>query len=88
MIYQINVKGELDQSWIDWLGGVEITSNLAEDGAAITTLTVDVIDQPALFGILDRIRDLNLVLINVIDKEGDIDKEDDNQAKGNTGHEG
>jgi hypothetical protein len=88
MIYQINVKGELDQSWIDWLGGVEITSNLAEDGAAITTLTVEVIDQPAVFGILDRIRDLNLVLINVIDKEGDIDKEDDNQAKGNTGHEG
>jgi hypothetical protein len=30
---------------------------------------VDVPDQPALFGILDRIRDLNLVLINVISKE-------------------
>jgi hypothetical protein len=88
MIYQINIKGELDQSWSDWLGEVEITLNLAEDGAAITTLTVDVLDQPALFGILDRIRDLNLVLINVINKGGDIDKEDENQAKGYPGHEG
>jgi hypothetical protein len=65
MIYQINIKGQLDQSWSNWLGDVEITSNMAEDGTEITTLTVDVIDQPALFGILDRIRDLNLALITV-----------------------
>ena len=65
MIYQINVKGELDQSWLDWLGEVEITSSVAEDGVATTTLTVEVPDQPALFGILDRIRDLNLDLLNV-----------------------
>lgn len=65
MIYQIEIKGELDQSWSDWLGGVEITLSRMEDGAAITTLTVEVVDQPALFGILDRIRDLNLDLLNV-----------------------
>ena len=87
MIYQINVKGELDQSWTDWLGGVEITSNLVEGGSVITTLIVDVIDQSALFGILDRIRDLNFVLINVISKEGDIDKEVGDQAKEELGHE-
>jgi hypothetical protein len=69
MIYQIKIKGELDQSWSDWLGEVEITSSLTEDGATTTILIVDVPDQPALFGILDRIRDLNLVLINVICKE-------------------
>ena len=66
MIYQINIKGELDQSWSDWLGGVEITSKGTIDGSVSTTLTVDVEDQSILFGILDRIRDLNLVLINVI----------------------
>jgi len=66
MIYQIEIKGELDQSWSDWLGKVEITSSRTEDDAAITILTVEVVDQPALFGILDRIRDLNLDLLNVM----------------------
>ena len=88
MIYQINLRGELDQSWTDWLGEVKITSNVAEDGTAISTLTVDVVDQSALFGILDRIRDLNLVLINVISKEGDVYEEGENPVKRDMGHEG
>jgi len=65
MIYQIEIKGELDQSWSDWLGKVEITSSRTEDDAAISILIVEVVDQLALFGILDRIRDLNLDLLNV-----------------------
>lgn len=63
MVYQIKVRGELDQSWSDWLGGVKITSELVQDGSVTTTLTAT--DQPTLFGILDHIRDLNLVLIAV-----------------------
>ena len=65
MVYQIRVRGKLDESWSAWLGGVEIATELAEDGVSITTLTVDVVDQPALFGILDRIRDINLFLLSV-----------------------
>jgi hypothetical protein len=65
MIYQIKIKGALDQSWSDWLGNVEITAELAEDGSVITTMMVDAADQPALFGVLDRIRDLNFILIHV-----------------------
>jgi hypothetical protein len=65
MIYQIKVQGELDQSWSDWLGGVEITAERAEDGSMITTMIVNAADQPALFGVLDRIRDLNFILIHV-----------------------
>jgi hypothetical protein len=64
-MYQIQVKGILDPSWSDWLGGVQITRESSADGSTITTLTGDPIDQPALFGILDRIRDLNLVLVSV-----------------------
>ena len=70
MVYQIKVKGVLDQSWSAWLGGVVITSEVAQDGSAITTLVADVPDQPALFGILDRIRDLNLVLYSVTYADG------------------
>jgi hypothetical protein len=65
MVYHIRVKGKLDESWPAWLGNVEIVTELEEDGVWITVLTVDVVDQPALFGILDRIRDLNLFLFSV-----------------------
>jgi len=67
MIYQIVVKGKLDESWSDWLGNVQITAAPAEDGTSlwVTTLVVEVPDPPALFGILDHIRDLNLALISV-----------------------
>ena len=69
MIYQIKIIGELDPSWSDWLGEVEITSTITEEGSAVTSLTVDAVDQAELFGILDRIRDLNLTLIQVINLE-------------------
>ena len=65
MVYQIKVKGELDKSWSDWLGSIQITLDKQDDGSVITILTVDVIDQSSLFGILDRIRDLNIFLIMV-----------------------
>jgi hypothetical protein len=70
MIYQIKVKGELDPSWSDWLGGLQI-SVVSEDGAPFTKLTGYIADQPALFGILERIRDMNLLPITVeqIDEE-------------------
>ena len=66
MVYQIKVKGKLDKSWSDWLYDARIISEFEEGRNVITTLTVVVIDQSALFGILDRIRDLNLILIHVI----------------------
>jgi hypothetical protein len=65
MIYQIKVKGELDKSWSEWLGSIQINSENQEDGTVVTILTVDASDQSVLFGILDRIRDLNIFLISV-----------------------
>jgi hypothetical protein len=71
MVYQIIVKGKLDKSWSDWLGGASVASEFDENGLMITTLKVQAIDQSALFGILDRIRDMNLLPISVerVDKE-------------------
>lgn len=65
MVYQINVKGVLDQTWSNWLGNVDIHTERTGDGGVITTMTVDLTDQAALFGILDHIRDLNLLLVSV-----------------------
>jgi hypothetical protein len=65
MKYQIKIQGLLDESWSDWLGEVEITHG-EENGVLITTICGEASDQPALFGILNRIRDLNLALISVV----------------------
>jgi hypothetical protein len=59
-VYQIQVRGKLDESWSDWLNGMTITFE-----SGVTTLTGLVSDQSALRGILDRIWDLNLLLIAV-----------------------
>jgi hypothetical protein len=64
MKYQITVRGALDESWSNWLGHVEVIfSNV--DGSPATTLHVDVPDQPALLGLLNRLANMNLVLISV-----------------------
>ncbi len=70
MIFRIRVVGTLDQSWSDWLGNARMVSEPQKDNSVITSLTVDLADQSALFGILDRIRDLNIALIDVTPVEG------------------
>ena len=60
-IYCIRVKGHLDPHWTDWFDGLAIIHQ--DDGA--TLLTGPVVDQAALYGLLLKIRDLNLPLLAV-----------------------
>ena len=60
-VYQIKIEGHLDINRSKWFEGWTIYQQ--EDGN--TSLTGSVMDQPALHGILAKIRDLNLVLISV-----------------------
>jgi hypothetical protein len=60
-IYQIRVKGHLDDSWSEWFEGLNVTHE--KDGA--TVLTGPITDQPALYGLLIKIRDLGLTLLSV-----------------------
>lgn len=63
-IYQIQVPGELDESWSDWVGEMTITVQHQSDGPSISTLT-GAIDQAALQGLLRRLYSLGLPLISV-----------------------
>ena len=63
--YQIKVKGRLDGKWSDWFDGMALTYQTGGDGCAVTLLTGAVVDQAALYGMLSKIRDLNLHLISV-----------------------
>jgi hypothetical protein len=59
--YQIRVAGHLPPGWADWFEGLTIT--LEEDGD--TLLTVPVIDQAGLHGLLKKVRDLGMTLVSI-----------------------
>jgi hypothetical protein len=59
--FEIRVKGHLDDSWSEWLEGLEVT--LLENGEMI--LFGHIGDQAALMGILNKLYGLNLALLSV-----------------------
>lgn len=61
MVYQIRLKGHLDEQWTDWFEGLIIT--LEEDGN--TLLSGPVADQAALHGLFKKVRDLGMPLVSV-----------------------
>ena len=58
--YRITLKEHLDHRWSDWFEGMDISTGDGE-----TFLTGRVADQAALHGLLIRIRDMNLTLLQV-----------------------
>ena len=64
VIYQIEVPGQLDESWLDWAGGMTISVEREGDQQPVTTLTGP-LDQAALQGLLRRLYSLGLPLISV-----------------------
>jgi hypothetical protein len=65
--YEIRVKGHLETRWAAWFDGLTLTHG--SDGT--TTIGGSVPDQAALYGLLQKTRDLGLSLISV----KDVDKQ-------------
>jgi hypothetical protein len=64
--YEIMVQGHLDSLWEQWFEGMTLSNvENGESGVACTLIAGQVADQPALHGLLIKIRDLNLKLISV-----------------------
>ncbi|HZA81751.1 MAG TPA: hypothetical protein VFC13_09805 [Actinomycetes bacterium] len=61
MHYQIRVSGVLDPGWSVWFDGLQVSSD--EHGQ--TTIAGPVADQAALHGLLAKVRDLGLELLEV-----------------------
>jgi hypothetical protein len=69
--YEIVVQGHLDEQSSYWFEGLTLTKSFDEEGAPITTLEGQFVDQAALHGVLATIRDMNLPLISVTPSEPD-----------------
>jgi hypothetical protein len=67
MVYQIRIKGHLDQGWSDWFEGMSI----AFDDNGDTLVSGPVADQAALHGLLRKVRDLGMPLLSVTCVEND-----------------
>lgn len=59
--FEIHVKGHLDDSWSDWLDGLDV--KLLNNGEMI--LFGHIGDQAALMGTLNKLYSLNLTLLSV-----------------------
>lgn len=65
-VYEIKVKGLLDEHWKSWFEGMTLRcATNGEPRQEYTLITGPIVDQPALHGLLAKIRDLNLILISV-----------------------
>ena len=60
-VYEIVIEGHLSGQWSDWFDGLTIQSEPTGE----TRLKGLLSDQAALYGVLSKIHDLNLVLVSV-----------------------
>lgn len=60
-VYEIRIKGQLDQQWSTWFEGLTISYD--EDGNTI--LRGPLVDEAALHGVLIKVRNLTLPLLSL-----------------------
>lgn len=66
--YEIRLQGHLDNRWAAWFDGLGLTHQT--DGT--TVIHGPVVDQAALHGLLQKVRDLGLPLISVLQVDADL----------------
>ena len=59
--YEIRLAGHLHPRWAAWFDGMSLT----HDSDGTTVLSGPVVDQAALHGLLQRVRDVGLPLVSV-----------------------
>ena len=65
--YEIRVKGHLDSRWAAWFDGL----SLINDSDGTTVISGPVVDQAALHGLLQKVRDVGIPLLSVAQVDPD-----------------
>jgi hypothetical protein len=73
--YEIRVRGHLGSRWASWFDGMNLTAE--DDGT--TVIRGPVVDQAALHGLLQSLRDLGITLLSLIPlaADGAVEQPDD-----------
>ena len=79
MQYEIRIEGHLGTRWAAWFDGLSVTNE--DDGT--TVLRGSVVDQAALHGLLQRLRDIGIPLISLTPIEGLTDERPAPDHEGN-----
>jgi hypothetical protein len=64
--YEIRLTGRLDARWTEWFDGLAVSY----DSDGTTVISGRIVDQAALHGLIQRVRDLGLPLVSVRQVEG------------------
>jgi hypothetical protein len=64
-VYHIKIRGYLDDNWANHLGGMAIQHKTATDETPITALQGTMVDQAALFGVLNSLYGLGFPILSV-----------------------
>jgi len=64
-VYHIKIRGYLDNNWSNRLGGMAIQHRAAVGGITITALHGTMVDQAALFGVLNGLYGLGFPILSV-----------------------
>lgn len=67
ILYEIRVKGHLDQHWSAWFDGMTVDNEASGE----TVISGPLVDQAALHSLLVKVFNLNLTLIAVLRMETD-----------------
>ncbi len=59
--YEIRVKGHLGSRWTGWFDGLSLTNE--DDG--LTVIRGPLVDQAALHGVLQKLRDIGMPLVSL-----------------------
>jgi hypothetical protein len=65
--YEIRIQGHLDARWTAWFDGLSLTNN----GDGSTVISGPIVDQAALHGLLQKVRDIGLPLVSVTQLDPD-----------------
>lgn len=74
--YEIRVKGRLGPRWAAWFDGLSLS---AEDGG-ITVISGPVVDQAALHGLLQKLRDVGIPLVSLVQLAPDAATQDTDEG--------